>query len=187
MSERTYCIIGTGALGGYYGARLHHAGNPVGFLLRSDYQHVREHGLKVDSKHGDFSIAQPRIYASPAEIEPADVAVVSLKTTHNHLLPEILPHAVKSGGSVLVMQNGLNVEADVAAVLPDVPIVSGLAFLCSNKIGPGHIRHLDYGQVRLGQWSAEGEAMGVTQLVRDIAADFQRAGLRVELEDDLLL
>ena len=190
MSERTYGIIGTGALGGYYGARLHHAGCDVRFLLHSDYEHVRRHGLRVESKHGDFSIEQPRVYATPADFEPVDVAVVAMKTTANDQLPQIMPHVVKPDGAVLVMQNGLGVEEQVAAASPEgvrENILGGLAFLCSHKIGPGHIRHLDYGQVRFGHWSNQEKARGVTDVLRSVADDFEHAGLPVEVEADLLL
>ena len=54
--KRCYAILGTGALGGYYGGLLAHAGFETHFLLRSDYQHVRDHGLRVDSPKGDFAI-----------------------------------------------------------------------------------------------------------------------------------
>lgn len=52
-----YGIIGTGAIGGYYGAKLAHAGQEVHFLLRSDYEYVKQHGLQVDSCDGSFHLA----------------------------------------------------------------------------------------------------------------------------------
>ena len=119
-ASRRYVIIGSGALGGYYGARLHHGGADVGFLLNSDFEHVAANGLVVESVDGDFSIAQPRIYSGAHDIEPADIAVVALKTTHNHLLAELLPAAVRPGGIVLVMQNGLFMEDAAAAAAPAV-------------------------------------------------------------------
>lgn len=187
MAERSYAILGTGALGGYYGARLHHAGLDVRFLLHSDYDHVREHGLRVISKHGDFSIAKPRIFRSADEMPRSDVAAVCLKTTQNHLLLSLLPPSVKSDGIVLMMQNGLGIEADAAAILPKHIIVGGLAFLCSNKVGPGHIEHLDYGAVRLGEHRSDDRPSGVTSAMEIVAADFERAGIPVVLEEDLVL
>ena len=44
-----YAIIGTGAVGGYYGGRLANAGHDVHFLLHSDYEYVRENGFHVES------------------------------------------------------------------------------------------------------------------------------------------
>lgn len=187
MSSRSYAIIGTGALGGYYGARLHHAGCDVHFLLHSDYAHVRAHGLRVLSKDGDFSIAHPNIYRSARELPRCDVAAVCLKTTQNPLLSELLPPAVKSDGVVLMMQNGLGIEAEAAAILPRHTILGGLAFLCSNKVGPGDIHHLDYGAVRFGEHRGDGRPAGITPAMLAVAADFKRAGIPVVLEDDLVL
>lgn len=184
---RSYTILGTGALGGYYGARLHHGGCDVRFLLHSDFAHVRAHGLRVESPHGDFSIRTPQVFARVTELPPADVVAVCLKTTQNHLLPELLPPAVGPQTVVLMMQNGLGIEARAAAIVPGNRLLGGLAFLCSNKVGPGHIRHLDYGEVRLAEHRRDGTPAGVTPMVEAIAADFERAGIRVHREADLEL
>ncbi len=187
MPDRSYAILGTGALGGYYGARLHHAGCDVRFLLHSDYRHVAAHGLKVESKDGDFSILEPQAYDDPARMPPVDVAVVCLKTTHNHLLPKLIRPVLKPDGAVLMMQNGLDIEQAAAEVAPGAPILGGLAFLCSNKVGPGHIHHLDYGAIRLGAYRTDGAPAGVTDLMRAVGADFERAGIPIQLEEDLVL
>ena len=187
MAPRRYAIIGTGALGGYYGARLHHAGTDVHFLLHSDYEHVRAHGLRVISKDGDFSIARPQIYASAHDLPQCDVVAVCLKTTQNRLLPALLPPAVEADGVVLMMQNGLGIEADAAAVLPRHTILGGLAFLCANKVGPGDIHHLDYGAVRIGEHRGDGSPAGITPAMLAVAADFNRAGIPARIEDDLVL
>lgn len=184
---RSYAIVGTGALGGYYGAKLHHAGLDVRFLLHSDYEHVRTHGLRVESKDGDLSIAAPQVYGSVHDLPPADVTAVCLKTTQNHLLAELLPPLVRADGVILMMQNGLGIEEAAARVVPGRTILGGLAFLCSNKLGPGHIHHLDYGDVRLGQLGADGAPTGVTPIMQAIADDFTRAGISTVCEDDLVL
>lgn len=182
---RRYTVVGTGALGGYYGARLHHAGLAVRFLLNSDYEYVRERGLRVESPEGDFSISQPEAFGAAADLPAADVVLLCLKTTGNDQLLDLLPPAVGVGATVVVMQNGLGVEAEVAALVPGNPVLGGLSFLCSNKIGPGHIRHIDYGQVRFGAFSATGASAGVTPEMEAVGADFEAAGIPVVLEEDL--
>ena len=179
--SRSYAIIGTGALGGYYGARLHHAGCDVHFLLHSDYEHVRRHGLKVESPDGDFSISKPNAYRDVRDMPRCDVVCVCLKTMQNHLLPELLPPVVKGDGVVLVMQNGLGIEEEVASIVGAERVMGCLCFLCSNKIGPGHIRHLDYGHIAPGEFARR----GVSERMKAIAGDFERAGIHVELSQDL--
>lgn len=186
-SGLTYAILGTGALGGYYGACLQKAGSEVHYLLRSDFDHVRQHGLVIESPDGDFALPQVKAYGRAQDMPRCDVVVVALKTTQNHLLPDLLPPVVKDDGVVLVLQNGLGVEAEAAAIAGPERILGGLCFLCSNKVGPGHICHLDYKKISMGEYSATGEAVGVTDRLRRIAADFERAGIPIELAEDLVL
>jgi len=187
VPKRRYAIIGTGAVGGFYGARLARAGREVHFLLRSDFDHVREHGLVVESPQGDFVLPTVNACADPRDLPPADVAVVALKATRNHLLPALLPPAVADGGAVLLLQNGLGAEEKIAEIVPGRGVVGGLCFLCSNKVGPGHIRHLDYGFVTLGEFSPAGRPAGVTETMRAIAADLEAAGIEIHLAEDLVL
>lgn len=187
MSKRTYAILGTGALGGFYGARLQKAGLQVHFLLKSDYQQVSQYGLVVESKDGDFSLPQVNAYNDVEKMPRCDVVVVALKTTQNHLLPQILPPVVKDDGVVLVLQNGLGVEEEIAQIVSKVSVLGGLCFLCSNKVGPGHIHHLDYGQITLGEFASNYHPTGITDKMRQIADDFQSAGISMDLAEDLLL
>lgn len=174
--SRSYAIIGTGALGGFYGARLQHAGCDVHFLLHSDYDHVRQHGIVIDSKEGNFTLPKVHAYRNASDLPPCDVVIVALKATQNHLLPALLPPT----GDVLLMQNGLGGEELVAGIVGPSRVLGGLCFLCSNKVGPGHIHHLDYGMVSLGEFK-----VGITDRLRALSGDFESAGIKTQLLDDL--
>lgn len=184
---RTYAILGTGALGGFYGARLQQAGLEVNFLLRSDYQQVQRYGLKVESVEGDFHLPHVRAYQNVHEMPACDVVIVALKTTQNYLLPQLLPPAVKPKGVVLVLQNGLEIETQVASIVGSDRVMGGLCFLCSNKLAPGHIHHLDYKDITLGDYATQYAPCGVTDRMRQIATDFEQAGIPVELANDLFI
>lgn len=188
MTRLKYAIIGTGAIGGYYGARLQQAGCEVHFLLRSDYEQVRQKGLVVESISGDFVLPEVNAYRDPAEMPPVDVAIVALKTTHNHRLLDLLP-ALRPNGAILSLQNGLDVEAEIAERLKErdfsPAILGGLCFICANKVGAGHIRHLDYGRVLLGAHSPEGKICPATDLMKAIAADFTQANVEINTTPDL--
>lgn len=187
MSDRTYAILGTGALGGFYGARLQKAGLDVHFLLKSDYEQVKKYGLVVESKDGDFNLPKVHAYNDVEKMPQCDVVVVALKTTQNHLLPKMLPPVVKDNGVVLVLQNGLGVEEKVAEIVNNVTVIGGLCFLCSNKMGPGHIHHLDYGQITFSEYTPNYQPSGITERMQQIADDFESAGISIELAEDLLL
>jgi 2-dehydropantoate 2-reductase len=184
---RTYAIVGTGALGGFYGAKLQQAGLDVHFLVNRDYQHIKESGLVIDSIDGNFHLPTVNAYNSSSQMPACDVVVICLKTTHNHLLPEILPNLVKPTSVILVLQNGLGAEAEIARILPQQPIIGGLCFICSNKIAPGHIHHLDYGEIKLGAYGDRYQAQAITPMMENIAADFRAAAIPISLCEDLLL
>jgi 2-dehydropantoate 2-reductase len=187
MGDLSYAVLGTGALGGFYGAKLQKAGNEVHFLVNSGYQKIQRNGLLIQSKDGDFHLSQVQVYDQVEKMPSCDVVIISLKTTHNHLLPQILPPVVKDNGIVLVLQNGLSIEPEVAQIVNNVTVIGGLCFLCSNKILPGHIHHLDYGQITLGEYANNYHAVGITDRMREIASDFENAGIEIELTEDLLL
>jgi len=187
-TSRRYAVVGAGAVGGFYGARLARAGLDVHFLLHGDYDHVARHGLVVESRDGDFALPRVQAYRRAADLPRCDVVLVALKTTHNRLLPELLPPALADGGVALVMQNGLGMEEEAAAVAGAGRVAGAACYLCSNKAGPGRIRHLDYGQVVLGEHAADPAAPppGPTGRLRRIAEEFRQAGIGVELSDDLV-
>lgn len=181
MTKQSYAIIGSGALGGLYGGMLARAGYEVHFLLHSDYEHVARNGLRVDSPWGDFHLPEVHAHAAPDSLPACDVTIVGLKTTRNELLAELLPVPTGGGGVVLALQNGLDIEQDSAAIVGADRVLGGCCFLCSNKIGPGHIRHLDFGRIEFGEYNAR----RVTPRAQQICDDLQAAGIDVRVVDNL--
>ncbi len=184
MSEPLcFGILGTGALGGYYGARLHHAGYSVNFLLRGDLSAVRAQGLKVESPHGDFSISSPKAYGHAHEMPPCDVLLLCAKTTANRdFLHLDLQSLLKPNGSLLILQNGMGYEEEFASHFPRLRVLGGMCFLCANRIGPGHIRHLDYGDIQLAALSPDEDS---AQSLAVIAEAFAHAGIRTPIAPSL--
>jgi 2-dehydropantoate 2-reductase len=187
LSGLRYAVIGTGAIGGFYGAMLQRAGCEVHFLLRSDYEYVKENGLVVNSIFGDFILSSVNAYRDAADMPPCDVAIAAIKATQNSCLKEILPKIVKPGATILLLQNGIGVEPELARLLPNHPILSGLCFICSNKVGMGHVHHLDYGDITIGAYADGYEPAGITKEMMAIADDFNIAGIPTILIEDLQL
>ena len=171
-----YGIIGTGAIGGFYGARLAKGGQEVHFLLHKDYEYVCEHGLQVDSCDGSFHLDQVNAYRRTADMPQCDVVLVGLKTINNRLLPELLPPLLHPHTVVVLIQNGIGVEADVQQMFPDTALMAGLAFICSAKTEPGRVSHQCYGSINLGNYSCKDET-----LVGRILDDFMAAGIQAAL------
>lgn len=180
-----FSIVGTGAVGGFYGSLLQRAGFDVHFLLNRDYAHVRTNGLRIDSTLGNFELPEVNAYSDPKKMPRCDVAIVALKTTANNALKNILPHLLKDDGVVITLQNGLGSEAEIADIVGGERVLGGLCFLCSNKIGPGHIHHLDYGLITLGEYRSDGQPGGITPRLESIAAQLQSAGISIQTVEDL--
>jgi len=171
-----YAVIGTGALGGYYGGRLTLSGQEVHFLLRSDYEHVKAHGLQVDSCNGSFHLEQVNAYSDTSSMPVCDVVLVCLKTVNNFKLKRMLPPLLGEGTLVVLIQNGIGVEADVQDMFPTVQLVAGLAFICSAKVAPGRVSHQCYGHINFGNYSCHDTARLDT-----VVAHFNAAGVKAGL------
>lgn len=167
-----YGIIGTGAIGGYYGAKLAQAGKDVHFLLHSDYEYVKEHGLQIDSCDGSFHLSKVNAYSRPKDMPVCDVVLVCLKSVNNHMLPSLLPPVVGEKTLVVLIQNGIGLEADMQEMFPDTWIAAGLAFICSAKTHPGTINHQCYGYINIGNFSCPQQ-----ELIDSVISDFREAGV----------
>lgn len=148
-----YAIIGTGAVGGFYGGKLAHAGKEVHFLLHSDYEYVKQHGFQVDSCDGSFHLDAPNVYNNTADMPQVDVVIVALKTTQNHLLAQLLPPLLHKDTLVLLIQNGIGPEPELQKQFPNLYLAAGLAFICSAKTEPGRVNHQCYGSINIGNYS----------------------------------
>lgn len=154
-----YGVIGTGAIGGYYGAKLARSGQDVHFLFHSDYDYVREHGLQVNSGDGGFHLDHVNAYQDVRQMPKCDVVIVALKTVHEQMLREMLPPLLTDDTVVLLIQNGMGMEQDVEQMVPGVKLAAGLAFICCSKTHPGVIDHLDLSGLNVGSYNAPQETI----------------------------
>ncbi len=148
-----YSIIGTGAVGGYYGGKLARQGHDVHFLFHSDYDFVKGNGLEVKSCNGDFHIDNVNAYNDTAQMPKSDIVLVALKSVRQQTLYQILPPLLKDDTLVVLIQNGIGLEADLKSHFPTLSIAAGLAFICSSKTEPGVVRHDCYGSINIGNYS----------------------------------
>ena len=168
-----YGIVGTGAIGGFYGSKLAYSGQEVHFLSHSDYQFVKERGMQVDSCDGSFHLDHVNVYQYSTDMPKCDVVIVGLKTTNNHLLADLLPPLLQELTVVVLIQNGIGVEADVQKMFPHVQLIAGLAFICSAKTEPGRVNHQCYGSINLANYSCKDESVFTA-----ILNDFINAGIQ---------
>jgi 2-dehydropantoate 2-reductase len=182
MDSLKYAVIGTGALGGFYGGMLARSGKEVHFLFHSDYDWVKQNGLRIDSVTGDFILPKVYAYKETSQMPVCDVVLVCLKTTSNHLLSSLLPPLLHPQTAVILIQNGLGNEDLLAGQLPGCVLAGGLGFICSSKMDPGHVVHMDYGKLTLGSHDGRGEAV-----LKRVCEDLSAAGVPAEMSDNLKL
>ncbi|HTJ78016.1 MAG TPA: 2-dehydropantoate 2-reductase [Rariglobus sp.] len=180
MAISSIAIVGSGALGLYYGGRLARAGADVSFLARSDLDVLRTRGITVKVTDGDFALPSVKAAAAPEEIGPVDLVIITLKATANDQLAGILPPLLHTNTAVLNLQNGLGVDEPVAAVVGPERTLGGLCFICANRIAPGVTECTMPGYVVIGEFA--GVPQPRTQAVAEL---FGRAGVKVNVSPSL--
>jgi 2-dehydropantoate 2-reductase len=183
MAENPHVlIVGAGAIGGFYGAILQRAGARVSVVLRSDYAAVRETGFAIDSPLGDLSYRPDTVYrdGEAAEMNP-DYVLCCVK-----VLPEVDRAAlivpwIGPDTCIVLIENGIDIEADIAAAFADNPLISALAFIAVSRTGPGRIEHKAFGQLTLGAWP-----QGVSDACRALEALFVAGDIKVKLTEQVL-
>lgn len=173
-------VIGPGAVGLYYGGRLAAAGEDVRFLLRSDFDEVRCHGIRAESIHGDFAVPAVQGYRSPGEIGPVDLVIVAWKATANGALGRVLPPLLHKDTQVLTLQNGLGNCERIAETTGPGRVLSGLCFVCINRVAPGFIRHTGGGRMSVGEFRPDPRGRAA-----EVARRFAAAGVPCEAVADL--
>ena len=154
-SIETVVWVGAGALGLLYAARLIRSGVRVHLLLRSDFDTAARQGIHVRSVDGDFHVPPTAFvpHRTPETLPPADLVVISTKTTANAELPTILAATVRKGTRLLTLQNGFGNEAFLAQAFPHARIYGGTAFVSVHRIAPAVADHQHSGRIAIGRYT----------------------------------
>ncbi len=180
-----FAIVGSGGVGGYYGARLVSAGHEVTFLARGAHlRAMQEKGLSIQSVAGDFTVPV-RAEEDAARVGPVDTVLLAVK---NYDVAAALP-AVKTlmatspGASVVTLQNGVDSPAQVAAAVGEPPVIGGTTYISTAISEPGVIRQTgQYHRIILGE--AFGDTSRVSARVQALRDTLSVAGLNVEAVAD---
>lgn len=172
-------IIGTGAIGGFYGVMLARAGYDVHFLLRSEYEVVAQNGLQINSAvHGRLHLDSVQAYRNASDMPECDWVLVGAKSTSNPEMAPLIKEAAASSAKVMVLQNGLGVEEDLRKALPDnLHLLGGLCFICVHRSALGVVEHQALGGVNLGYHSGPANAREQQALIEEGVAMFRAAGV----------
>ena len=174
--------MGTGGVGGYFGARLALAGEDVTFIARGEHLlALRENGLKVFSDNGDMLIQPASAVPDAAEIGPVDIVIFAVKLWDTDEAAEACRPLVGPETAVISFQNGVEAADRIAAILGEEHAMGGVAHIAALIEAPGVIRHtgamarLTFGELD-GQRSGRAEAF---------LAACEKAGFDVSLSDGI--
>ncbi len=133
-------VMGTGGIGGYYGALLARAGHEVFCVARGEHlKAIQEKGLQVESVPGSFTV-RPRATADPAAIGPVDLILFGVKTYDTHEAAQAMRPMVGEHTAILTLQNGVESAERIAAAVGPGHVLPGAAFIFSGIEAPGLIR-----------------------------------------------
>jgi len=135
-----FAILGSGAVGGYFGAKLSRAGQDVTFIARGAHlEAIRAKGLEVRSaKLGDFTV-RAHAESDTGKVGPVDVAIVSVKAYDNLTALPMLAPLMGPETVVLTLQNGVDSVDEVAAVVGQPRVLGGTTYVATALEGPGLI------------------------------------------------
>ncbi|HVZ66319.1 MAG TPA: 2-dehydropantoate 2-reductase [Lacunisphaera sp.] len=173
-------VIGAGALGCYYGARLAKAGEDVHFLARSGRAALIARGIRVKTPTERINIRKVRVYGSPVEIGPVDLVIIATKATANDALKTLLPPLLGPNTTVLTLQNGLGVEEPVAEIVGPGHVMGAICYIGCIRTATGVVECSFPGLMTVGKF---GQPAG--ERTQAIAALWRRAGVKCEAQNNL--
>ena len=175
-------ILGAGALGSFYGAKLAEAGHDVSFIVRSSYTAIQQNGLHVESVDGDIFLPHAKVFRTAAECGPVDLVLVCWKTVYNDQLAGSIPHLLHEGTQVVSLQNGMGNAEAISEFAPPEDVYVGLCFVCCMMDTPGTTRHLEGGDIQFAPYrTTDAGYEGACRF----AEMFREAGIRTTAYRDL--
>jgi 2-dehydropantoate 2-reductase len=174
-----FAILGSGAVGGYFGAKLAKAGQDVTFIARGAHlEAIRSKGLEVRSAQlGDFTV-RAAAESDTTRVGAVDVVIVSVKAYDNSTALPMLPPLMGPGTVVLTLQNGVDSVDEIAAIVGTDRVLGGTTYVATALESPGQIvqtgvhRAIIFGEV-------QGELDAITPRVQTIADILASADIQV--------
>jgi 2-dehydropantoate 2-reductase len=145
-------IIGLGAIGGFFGAKLAHAGVDVTFVAREQsVEKIRKEGITVKSFKGDFQVRHPKVTHDYKEIVDADYVLLCVKSYHTREIAESLKAVLSEKTIIVSLQNGVENEDVLAEIFGADRVIGGVVFASASSPQTAVIKHTAYGNLVIGE------------------------------------
>jgi 2-dehydropantoate 2-reductase len=135
-----FAILGSGAVGGYYGAKLARAGHDVTFIARGAHlAAIRDRGLQIQSPMlGDFTVHSPA-EEDTSKVGPVDVVMVAVKAYDNPSALPLIGPMLGPATTILPLQNGVDSATEIAERYGERPVIGGVTYIATALAAPGII------------------------------------------------
>ncbi|MDO8700666.1 MAG: 2-dehydropantoate 2-reductase [Deltaproteobacteria bacterium] len=180
-------VMGAGAVGAYFGAKLSASGHNVAFLARGAHlDALRREGLRVDSSGGGLRIQNALFTNDPGEVAAVDLILFCVKSYDTNPAVGALAPMIGSGTTILSLQNGVDNADKVAARWGERRTLAGVVYLGSQLAGPGTIKHSVGGRIVFGEMNGSvgdstqsiERALTAAQIPCEISKDIRKAQWR---------
>jgi 2-dehydropantoate 2-reductase len=183
MSDLKVAVYGVGGVGGYFGAVLARAGNPVSLIARGKHlKALREKGLHIVTPMGEFTVTPTKASDNPADIGPVDIVIVGVKAWQ---VPDAAPAMRPLIGPktrVVPLQNGVEAVGQLAQVLGREHVLGGLCRIIASIAVPGSIR---IGGMEPAVVLGELDGSELTGNAKALLDAFRAAGVNVQAAPDI--
>jgi 2-dehydropantoate 2-reductase len=176
-------IVGAGAVGALYGSALATQGVRVSVVCRSEYEVVSRDGYDIRSRLlGDHRFRPERVYRNVAECrEPPDYLLLTSKVLENVDRAALIRPGVGPRTVIVLIQNGVDIEAPIAAAYPDNELLSSLAFIGVGRSAPGQVNHQTLGSLILGRYP-----QGASPAAQRLAAAFEAGKIQCTVTENVV-
>jgi 2-dehydropantoate 2-reductase len=177
-------VVGAGAIGSFYGSALASQGADVSVVCRSEYDVVRDRGFAIESKKlGDRVFRPAQVLRSVEDYQggPPDYLIVSVKVVEGVDRAALIRNAVGPDTVIVLIENGVEIESEIADAFPENELISALAFVQVSRVGPGKVKHHAFGDLSFGNYPG-----GISARCRRLADQLQNGGIKSTLFEDVV-
>jgi 2-dehydropantoate 2-reductase len=182
-SSPSVLVVGAGAVGAFYGSALARRGAQISVVCRSDFDSVARDGYRIRSPlFGDHTFKPRAVLREVGECtSPPDYLILTVKVLSDVDRAALIRPAVGPGTVIVLIENGIDIEAPIAAAFPANELLSALAFVAVARTAGGEIHHQSYGSLVMGRYPT-----GITPPAERIAALFEAGQVPCKLTDNVV-
>jgi 2-dehydropantoate 2-reductase len=174
-------VMGAGAVGGYFGARLAATSNEVAFIARGPHLGaLLRDGLAVESYQGNLSIRDALFTDDPTRVGAADLILFCVKSYDTEPVARLLGPMMGPETIILSLQNGVDNADKIARLWKNNPVLAGVVYIASEMLGPGRIKHSAGGKIVFGE--PDGRRQVTSEAVERVLAS---AAISYEVNRDI--